>query len=96
MNLYRAWLETPHFYFEAYGYSADDSARYLLDGLKEHGRQRLLPKSWYFPILQDARVELLRVAAPTRDGHYLDGSFPPDADGRILRSGRVVWIGGAE
>jgi hypothetical protein len=92
--LFRAALSTPHFDFEVYAHSADDAAGALIDALNTHGRQYRLPKSWYFDLLQDAEVSAIEMQVPYRDGITMEGDRS-HAGGRILRSGRVVWEGGA-
>jgi hypothetical protein len=88
-----ACLSTPRFDFEAYGESADEAGRALIQALRIHGRQYELPKSWYFDLLRDSAVVAIEVGVPYRDGAAMQGGAVRLC-GRVLRSGRVVWEGG--
>lgn len=63
----KAFLETPNFYFEAYGATKEQAGKALVKGLEAHGEQCRLPTLWYKGFLDDVQLEHIGVGYCYRD-----------------------------
>jgi hypothetical protein len=69
---YRAWIDTDHFLFEAFGPTEREARQFLRDGFDKHREQHgIKERDWWHYYKADIQVQQIALGASYRDHEKL-------------------------